>query len=1064
MLVVSLLVAGSVAALPPAPAMEGLPPTFDDETLVARPSSQAPAVDGVVEALWSGAHELEVVAAGASGNFPPGSGIKVRALHNFTHLFLLVSWPDAAPDASLDAWQLVDNSTPEGGWVRTGWGHDALAVFLDNGTGAEQNFSSLGCTAVCHSGTAEMYTTGPGILDLWHWSASRSAPLGFADDRYLDNATRAGGSPAGGFHPDAADPWSDNNVTTPSGPRPAYLNGSAPATAGHIADADKQAVNWSTFDSASLPNGTVVPGWVLLPPAPGEGDVAAAAAHGGNAWTVEIARPFVTGDAAGRDVPIVDLGREYYFSLSVTNNRTAENHSTPIGVQKLVFAENLEPDLVVRSASPLAPTLTAGAVANVSALARNNGFADAPASAAFAVVDLSNASEVGRTVVGPLAWSQERVLFITFPTAGYPPGVHNFSLVADYDDDVAESNESNNERPFNLTVVAPSAFPDLVLSNVTGPAGPVFVPDNLTVTGTVLNVGTGATGADVRVRATNDSLPPAEAVVGPLAAGESADFTLNLSTASASWGTYLVTLAADPDDEINEGSPPAEGNNSAGVYATIESRPNLVAQPLTLFPAAVLAGETTEINVTLTNLGARAAGRVTVWTYLDNATSAGSNDRVLVWTADIDLAPGAFTRIATPWQVPAGLSVGPHSVRVWVDAERLFGEIDESDNNRSAALTVLEEPRPDLTIPSVSLNPSAYRAGESATVTAQVLNVGANYSAAVVIEVRDSLSNITLGSSTFGPVPEGESRAVEVVFTVPAGLAGLHLITVSVDPDDALLEASELNNSRTISYELLPEPRADLTVGALSSSPAAPTTGDTVQLRVDVHNDGSAATEATDGAFRVGNTVIGYVAIPALAPGSGTTVSLNWDTGGFTGLQALITFIADVNDTVVETNEADNTATFTLPFTRPGAAAFRLGALTRAPPTADPGEVVRLEVTVRNDGTAPGSARLRLLVDGLPLLDEAVDLGANGSVTLAANWTANASGTHIVRAELLVAGEVVEAATGTVTVARADVELPADLTWAGWVAALLVAGVAAFYFLRMRRRPPAADATRAPME
>ncbi len=1046
-----------MAALPPTPAMEDLPPTFDDETLVARPSTLVPTIDGVAETLWDGAHDLEILAAGMSGTFLPGSGVHVRALHNYSWLFLLVTWPDVAPDRGLDAWQLVDNSTPGGNWTRTGWGHDSFAVYFDDGLGAERNFSAIGCSALCHAGPNQMHTTSPGFVDLWDWSASRSNALGIAQDRYLDSATKQGGSPTGGFHPDVAEPWTDNNVTSPYGPRPEFLNASAPSSATHILDTDKQAINWSTFDSGSLPNGTVVPGWVLSPPAAGDSDVTGRARHNGTGWTLEMARPFVTGDNSSRDISIDDLGTVFHFSIALTNNLTGEDHSTPLLGNKLVFAENLNPDYVVRSAVPQMASVEAGTPANITLVLGNNGFGNATVPVAVAVVDLGSSTEVARVGFGPLAWSEERVMFILVPTAGYAPGVHDFMVVADVDDGEAESNESNNGRPFNLTVTASTVFPDVVVSSVAGPSGPVFVPENITITGTVTNLGAGDTVGDVLVRASNVSMTEATANLGLLLAGQSANFSLNLSTDSVPGDSYLVSVVADPYNTVDEGPGGAELNNTAVVIATVEARAALAAATLTLFPAAVLAGESTNLTVTVTNEGARASGTLTVWTYLDNTTSQGLNDRVLVWTALVSLSRGEFQDIATSWQVPPGLSVGPHSIRVWLDAEGAFDEVDESDNNANASLLVLEAPRPDLTFASGALDKASYTAGEVATVTANVTNVGANYTRLVVVEVRGALSNVRLGSVALPAVQAGETRQVTAAFTVPADLAGTHLLTVAIDPDDELAETSEFNNSLTLSYTLLAELVGDLTVEAMTATPPLPSAGDLIQLRAEVFNNGTGATEATDGVFRLGAGVLGYVPVPALAPGLGTTVTLEWDTTGFTGLQALVSFHVDVNNTVSEVNEANNTASLTLHFTRPGEADLRLGPVVTVPDSPAPGAVVRIEVAVNNSGTVEGSARLRILVDGVAVFEGNVSVPPGASQTLTANWTANTSGAHFLRIELLVGAQVADIALATIPVAYVEVPPAQDLTWLLAVLGLVAVGGLAYGVIMVWRKPAEQD-------
>jgi hypothetical protein len=115
---------------------------------------------------------------------------------------------------------------------------------------------------------------------------------------------------------------------------------------------------------------------------------------------------------------------------------------------------------------------------------------------------------------------------------------------------------------------------------------------------------------------------------------------------------------------------------------------------------------------------------------------------------------------------------------------------------------------------------------------------------------------------------------------------------------------------------------------------------------------------------------------------------------------------------------------------------------------------VRIEVAVNNNGTLEGSARLRILVDGVAVFEGNVSVPVDASQTVTANWTANSSGAHFLRVELLVGAQVADIALATIVVAFVEAPPPQDLTWVLAVVALAVVGGLAYTIMMVRRKGP----------
>ena len=191
----------------------------------------------------------------------------------------------------------------------------------------QQNFvdGGLGCGGYCHpnlalspaptksqigDGVASMHTAFPGdIADLWHWTATRSAPMNTLKDGYIDYGEQ---SYNGRKADDGTDPFEQNALQEPF--RPRFLSRrdfeagaySRPGfSTERLASEDLLAIT----DGMELAEGVSVPFYIPVPPTGGRGDVETAARFDSETftWTIELRRRLETGDPrdrqfyAGRD-------------------------------------------------------------------------------------------------------------------------------------------------------------------------------------------------------------------------------------------------------------------------------------------------------------------------------------------------------------------------------------------------------------------------------------------------------------------------------------------------------------------------------------------------------------------------------------------------------------------------------------------------------------------------------------------------------------------------------------------------------------------------------------------
>ena len=245
---------------------------------------------------------------------PPTPAVTLRAAHDGSRLFLLAEWPDPSPSDERSRW-----SFSREGWSRRG-GDDLLLLLWDLGS---PNPDGASCALLCHAEDAlqARMRTLAGRVDAWIWSASRTGPAGFADDRSLGPVSPE----AEGVSAFADDPG-----------RPCFLeNRKADAfEPAYVASRDPGAIARALFRGpagtgialpasaeASPRSGEKAPAWVLRPAQGSSADVTARSQFAEGSWTVLLSRPLATGDAEGDlDFSGFPGGRLAYFTVAVRDD------------------------------------------------------------------------------------------------------------------------------------------------------------------------------------------------------------------------------------------------------------------------------------------------------------------------------------------------------------------------------------------------------------------------------------------------------------------------------------------------------------------------------------------------------------------------------------------------------------------------------------------------------------------------------------------------------------------------------------------------------------------------
>jgi hypothetical protein len=310
--------------------------------VVAVPSAAAPVLDGVVDdAVWAAAPATLVdVKKGANNG---ETQVSLQAAYDADMLYMLISWADPTESFIRSPWVKQDDGTwaklkdpDDKGGDNNLYYEDKLAMIWNIGNSIPK-FKGMGCFTACHDDGPDAEVkpygnkyTSEGMGDIWHWKSVRN--LNQMDDQYLDSTTWSAETPEAGRKSDPKDGggYADNQTedkTMPMwmGPE-GYPRDGGP---GYILDAEKQ-----PLDDALFAPGDMIPAILKSEITGDRGNISAGWQWADGVWTLEVARPLVTGSEF--DVQFDDLTQPYYFGVAAFNNAQVR-HAYHTSSQELVF-------------------------------------------------------------------------------------------------------------------------------------------------------------------------------------------------------------------------------------------------------------------------------------------------------------------------------------------------------------------------------------------------------------------------------------------------------------------------------------------------------------------------------------------------------------------------------------------------------------------------------------------------------------------------------------------------------------------------------------------------------
>jgi hypothetical protein len=329
-----------------------------EDTMRSFRTSSAPVIDGdVSDKVWDTALPISVhLEFGTNPGF-----ITLRSLHNDTHVFIQTQWHDPTFNVPRNSWAMNGGGT--GDWEAIDGLEDMVNLMWDMDT---VGFENVGCQVKCHIGKEVSYLDNPGdIADIWHMRSGGSTAalesrqvgtptisnyeatagefhiVGYSDDTKVEYDVNSGDTGVGGRFGDEGSAAFTRNANATDG-SPMYIE-TAPSDwtdamflyqfeidEGETVVADPEDASyvqsqvsdaWSAYDAL----GATVPENILGTPSGSRADIDQAGIWKDGLWTVEMARPLVTGN--DDDVQFDDLMATYDFGVSTMNNTAGRGHN-----------------------------------------------------------------------------------------------------------------------------------------------------------------------------------------------------------------------------------------------------------------------------------------------------------------------------------------------------------------------------------------------------------------------------------------------------------------------------------------------------------------------------------------------------------------------------------------------------------------------------------------------------------------------------------------------------------------------------------------------------------------
>lgn len=353
-------------------------------------------------------------------------------------------------------------------------------------------------------------------------------------------------------------------------------------------------------------------------------------------------------------------------------------------------------------------------------------------------------------------------------------------------------------------------------------------------------------------------------------------------------------------------------------------RPDLVVENVRVSPARVNNMTDATLTFTVRNKGTATAMKSVAAYYLSSDHQLSDDDRRMGQYTTREIGREASQTISVNLKFPMTIDPERYYIIVKADDTNLVIESDKANNTASAALTVIPHVPPDLRVEILSVDPPRQARGGEVNIRFRAINDGAGLAPAfrIVFYFSEDRTITTddrvIGGFTYpwlGPRTTGTELSLPI--TIPASARpGDRYVGAIVDPDNAIPETNERNNSSSHPIYVMSEGLPDLVMANLSVKGVRHTVGGEISITWRVENRGTVAAQAAVDLFlsdsrnydpKTARLIAGSSNLVAAGSWSGGTrkmrISPEWGLG-----EKFILAVADPRGEVTELSENNNQA------------------------------------------------------------------------------------------------------------------------------------------------------------
>ena len=256
------------------------------------------------------------------------------------------------------------------------------------------------------------------------------------------------------------------------------------------------------------------------------------------------------------------------------------------------------------------------------------------------------------------------------------------------------------------------------------------------------------------------------------------------------------------------------------IEAQTAQQTDLLVENISIPTSTISQGASLVVSCDVSNIGAANANGTYLKVYLANTSTGIDTELESKYVSEVT-ASGSVS-LSFNITIPQDAIVGSMYLVFYADATTILSETDESNNKANIAVTIQAQTSPDLTVQNSLLSPISLLAGESTTMSADIMNIGNANASSFNFKSYLSLNptfesyndiELTDATSNIASLNAGATSAYNRSVGIPANtVPGVYYVLFVVDSENAITEQNKENN---IAY-------ATLTVNSQSSGGSLP--------------------------------------------------------------------------------------------------------------------------------------------------------------------------------------------------------------------------------------------------